>query len=191
MSVRNQLKLLVGGLAARRGGTAPPVAQSALREFMDRSPLVSAAIFLVTVVAILLISSAGIKTAHVNVLPGQISTVRLTAGDSFSYPSKLRTEAAHEQMLRRVPPVYHLATEPLQLALVIPSLAIAADPVAADPVEDVVRLEVVEQRVDREVAAVGGFVGVAVLVVGADQRAFVVWPWRATESGDLNHLAPL
>ena len=58
MSVRNQFKLLLGGLATRRGGTTPPVAQSAMREFLDRSQLVAAVIFVVTVASIVLVWSA-------------------------------------------------------------------------------------------------------------------------------------
>jgi putative nucleotidyltransferase with HDIG domain len=113
MSVRHHFKLLLGGLAARRSGAPAPVPPSAAREFLDRSPLVSAAIFLFTVVAIVLISSAGMTTAHLSVLPGQLATVRVAASAPFSYTSKLRTDAAHEQMLHRVPPVYRLDTKPL------------------------------------------------------------------------------
>jgi len=113
MSVRNQLKLLVGGLNARRTGATTP-AQSAMREFLDRSRLVSAVIFVVTVAAIVLISSASMMTTHLTVLPGQIATMRVTASAPFSYRSKIRTEVAQEQFARRVPPVYRLDTEPLR-----------------------------------------------------------------------------
>jgi hypothetical protein len=40
MSVRNQLKLLVGGLGARKGDTGS-VPGSGFREFLDRSRLVA------------------------------------------------------------------------------------------------------------------------------------------------------
>ncbi len=113
MSVRNQLKLLVGGLSARRAGALTP-AHSAMREFLDRSRLVAAVIFVITVVAIVLISSAGMTTTHLTLLPGQLATVRVTASAPFSYTSKVRTEAAQEQMLHRVPPVYRLDSEPLR-----------------------------------------------------------------------------
>ena len=64
MSVRNQLKLLVGGLNARRAGhSASP--HSATREFFDRSRLVAVLIFVATVTAIVLISSAGLTTLNV------------------------------------------------------------------------------------------------------------------------------
>ena len=115
MSVRNQLKLLVGGLGARRPG-GPPSAQqrSNMGEFLERSPVVAALIFIVTVAAILLISSAGINTFDVPVLPNQVATSRVTALASFSYESAERTRAAREQFLNRVPPVYRLDFEPMR-----------------------------------------------------------------------------
>jgi putative nucleotidyltransferase with HDIG domain len=113
VSVKNQLKLLVGGLNARRMG-APAPAHSAMREFLDRSRFVAAIIFVVTVFAIVLISSAGMTTTRLNVVPGQLATVRVTASAPFTYTSKLRTDAAQEQILHRVPPVYRLDDEPLR-----------------------------------------------------------------------------
>ena len=114
MSVRNQFKLLLGGLGVRRAGGSPPHTQSAMREFLDRSRLIAALIFLVTVAAIVLISSAGMTTTHLAIQPGQIATVRVTAGMAFTYTSDEKTRAAQEQFLRRVPPVYRLDTEPLR-----------------------------------------------------------------------------
>jgi putative nucleotidyltransferase with HDIG domain len=114
MSVRNQLKLLVGGLNARRNGRASLSQPSAMGEFMERSRLVSALIFIVTVAAIVLISSAGVSTLNVPYLPDQIATSRVTALASFSYESAERTRTAREQVLNRVPPVYRLDTEPLR-----------------------------------------------------------------------------
>jgi hypothetical protein len=110
MSVRNQLKLLVGGLGNRRPASAP----SRLAEFWDRSRLVAALIFIVTVAAIVLISSAGVSTFNVPVQPDQTATTRITALVSFSYESAERTRAAREQLLNRVPPVYRLDNEPLR-----------------------------------------------------------------------------
>ena len=114
MSVRNQFQLLLGGLSTRRTGSGAPFAHSAMREFLDRSRLVAALIFVVTVVAIVLISSAGMTTTHLTVLPGQLATMRVTASAAFSYPSKLKTAAAQEELLHRVPPVYRLDAEPLR-----------------------------------------------------------------------------
>lgn len=115
MSVRNQFKLLVGGLSARRAGHAAPAMVSGMGEFLVRSRLVAALIFVVTVAAIVLISSAGISTLNLPVLPNQIATARVTALTSFSYDSAEKTRAAREQFLNRVPPVYRLESAPLRL----------------------------------------------------------------------------
>ncbi|MBC7369006.1 MAG: HDIG domain-containing protein [Undibacterium sp.] len=106
MSVKNQWKLLVGGLSARRPSTSP--AHSAAREFLERSRLVAALIFIVTVVAIVLISSAGMTSLRLPVLPGQTATVRVAAAAPFTYVSDEKTAAAREQFLNRVPPIYRL-----------------------------------------------------------------------------------
>ena len=111
MSVKNQWKLLVGGLSARRPSTSP--AHSAAREFLERSRLVAALIFIVTVVAIVLISSAGMTSLRLPVLPGQTATVRVTAAAPFSYVSAEKTAAARELFLNRVPPVYRLEFDAL------------------------------------------------------------------------------
>lgn len=113
MSVRNQLKLLVGGLNARRNGRVPSGASSAMGEFLERSRLIAVVIFVLTVAAIVLISSAGVSTLTAPVLPNQIATTRVISRAAFSYESSLKTESAREQFLNRVPPVYRLDTEPL------------------------------------------------------------------------------
>ncbi len=111
MSVKNQWKLLVGGLSSRRPARSP--AQSAAREFLERSRLVAALIFIVTVAAIVLISSAGQTSLRLAVLPGQTATVRVTAAAPFTYVSQEKTAAAREQFLNRVPPIYRLEFEAL------------------------------------------------------------------------------
>ncbi len=124
MSVRHQLKLLLGGLHARSGGESasgglPPDSASstnarlsATRDFLDRNRLVSALIFVVTVVSIVLISWAGMTTSNFAVLPNQLATVRVTASTPFTYASEEKTRAARDQFLDRVPPVYRLENEP-------------------------------------------------------------------------------
>lgn len=113
MSVRNQLKLLVGGLNARRAGRSRQ-ARSAASEFLERSRFVAALIFVVTVVSIVLISSAGVSTLHVPVLPNQVATTTVAARAAFSYDSAEKTQAAREQYLDRMPPVYRIEREALQ-----------------------------------------------------------------------------
>lgn len=114
MSVRNQFKLLVGGLAARRAGAAAPVTHSAMREFLDRSRLVAALIFLFTVAAIVVISSVGVSTLNAPINVDQVATRRIVALTPFRYESAEKTRAAREQFLDRVPPVYRLDQEPLR-----------------------------------------------------------------------------
>ena len=112
MSVRNQLKLLIGGLSGHR--PARPAGLSIMGEFLERSPVVAALIFIVTVAAIVLISSAGLTTLDAPMLPNQLATTRVTAQASFAFESAERTGAAREQFRNGVPPVYKLDTEPLR-----------------------------------------------------------------------------
>lgn len=112
MSLKNQLRLLLGRLSGSRGGRSSSTAYSATREFLDRSRFIAALIFIFTVTAIVLISSAGLSTLSVPVLPNQVATMRVTASASFTYPSEERTRIAREQLVDRVPPVYRLDYEP-------------------------------------------------------------------------------
>jgi cyclic-di-AMP phosphodiesterase PgpH len=115
MSVRNQLKLLVGGLNARRNGTRPGGLNSPQwSEFLERSRLVAALIFVATVALIVLISSAGVSTLNTPVLPNQVATNRVIASTAFSYDSPEKTQSAKDQFAKRVPPVYRVDTEALQ-----------------------------------------------------------------------------
>ena len=114
MSVRHQLKLLVGGLGARRTRPAGSVGAAALREFLDRNRLVAVCIFILTVVAIVVISSVGMTTVNLPVLPNQLATVRVVASSPFSYQSTEKTREAREQLIARVPPVYRLENESLR-----------------------------------------------------------------------------
>jgi putative nucleotidyltransferase with HDIG domain len=112
MSVRNQLKLLVGGLSARRTGRATPAAPSAMGEFLERSRVIAVLIFIVTVGAIVAISSVGVSTLDTPLLIDQVAPIRVTALVPFTYQSAEKTRMAREQFLDRVPPVYRLDPEP-------------------------------------------------------------------------------
>jgi len=109
MSFTNRIKTLLGLRRQRR--RAEPTAFMA---FLEGSRLVTALIFFTTIAAIVAISSAGLNTAHLPVLQGQVATVRINAALPFSYESALRTAAAQAQVLERVPPVYRLDTAALQ-----------------------------------------------------------------------------
>jgi putative nucleotidyltransferase with HDIG domain len=114
MSVRNQLKLLVGGLSARRAGRASPAAPSAMGEFLERSRVVAVLIFCVTVAAIVAVSSVGISTLDTPLMVDQVATSRISALMPFTYQSAEKTRLAREQFLDRVPPVYRLDPEPFR-----------------------------------------------------------------------------
>ncbi|MBP9913966.1 MAG: HDIG domain-containing protein, partial [Opitutaceae bacterium] len=103
MSLRDQLQHLLTRPKARR--TAEP---SVMLDFVERSRLVTALIFILTVAAIVFISSAGITNLNLPVLPNQLATVRISASTPFNYESAEKTKLAREQLLERVPPVYRL-----------------------------------------------------------------------------------
>jgi len=113
MSMRHQLKLLVGGLYPRRAAPASP-GTAAVRDFLDRSRLVAIVIFFLTVAAIVIISSVGMTTINLPVLPNQLATVRVVASAPFTFVSKEKTRSAQEQLIQRVPPVYRLEFESLR-----------------------------------------------------------------------------
>src|SRR5580704_17132302 len=97
----------MGGLNARR--SEPSSARSSgFRDFLDQSRMVAGLIFVVTVAAIVLISSAGMRVLDLPVLPNQIAPVRIVAGVPFSYVSSEKTRALREQELSRLPPIYRL-----------------------------------------------------------------------------------
>ena len=112
MSVRNQLRLLVGGLGARKGDAKAP--GSGFRDFLDRSRLVAGLIFVVTVAAIVVISSARMRVLDLPVLPNQIAPVRIVAGVPFTYVSTEKTRAEREQRLGGLPPIYRLDMAPIE-----------------------------------------------------------------------------
>lgn len=109
MSLREQLQHLLTRPKARRA--AQP---SAMLDFVERSRLVTGLIFVLTVVAIVFISSAGSTTTDLPVLPNQLATIRIVAGAPFSYESAEKTKLVRAQLMDRVPPVYRLELEPLQ-----------------------------------------------------------------------------
>ena len=98
MSVRNQLRLLVGGLGGRRSGPASQGAP-AFRDFLDRSRVFSVCIFFLTVAAILIISSIGMTAIYLPVLPNEVATVRVVAGAPFTYVSEEKTRQARDQLV--------------------------------------------------------------------------------------------
>ncbi|MBC8010397.1 MAG: HDIG domain-containing protein [Burkholderiales bacterium] len=94
----------------RKKPTAPG---SGLAATFDASRLVAVALFVATVVAIVLISFVGVTNRTLPVLPNQLSSVRIAASIPYTYESAEKTRAARERLSERVPPVYRIDPEPL------------------------------------------------------------------------------
>ncbi|MGY8718695.1 MAG: HD family phosphohydrolase, partial [Verrucomicrobiia bacterium] len=110
MSILPKLKLLRRGNARRkRKREAPP----GLILFLEQSRFVSGLIFVITVAAIVMISSVGVSTLDTPVQTNQTATLRIVANESFSYESAELTRLKREQIRDRTPPVYRLEFEPL------------------------------------------------------------------------------
>jgi len=86
-------------------------AVSGTDEFLETNRLVTLLIFAATTAAIVLISFVGISTANLPVLENQIASLRIVASAPFSYPSKVKTRLAEDQLRDRLPPVYRLDFE--------------------------------------------------------------------------------
>jgi cyclic-di-AMP phosphodiesterase PgpH len=111
VSLLRNFRLIRGGPPRRvRKREAPP----GLVQFLEKSRVIAALIFIATVAAIVLISFVGVNTTDVPVLPNQAAPVRIVASATFSYVSAERTRTMREQMRDRVPPVFRLEFEPLR-----------------------------------------------------------------------------
>ncbi|HYC72625.1 MAG TPA: HDIG domain-containing protein [Opitutaceae bacterium] len=90
------------------GARRKPAPRPSLRDFFEQSRFVSGAIFILTVGAIVFISSFGDSTITPPVLPNQLAQIRVTAATGFTYESPLMTQQERAHVLNRVPPVYQL-----------------------------------------------------------------------------------
>ena len=95
----------------RKAASAPGIGLGAA---FDSSRLVAVALFVATVVAIVLISFVGVTNRTLPVLPNQLASVRIAAALPFTFESKARTEEARARLAERVPPVYRIDPEPLR-----------------------------------------------------------------------------
>jgi len=82
--------------------------------FLEHSRVVSLLVFVLAVAAIVLTSFVGIKPSGFQILPGQVSSIRIVAADSFAYQSKILTDRKREQLLKEVPPVYRIDMKPYE-----------------------------------------------------------------------------
>ncbi|HEX2099761.1 MAG TPA: phosphohydrolase, partial [Candidatus Synoicihabitans sp.] len=83
-------------------------------QFLEKSRLIAALIFIATVAAIVLVSFVGVNSLNVPVLPNQAAPVRIAASATFTYVSAEHTSNLREQIRDRVPPVFRLEFEPLR-----------------------------------------------------------------------------
>lgn len=79
-----------------------------VREYLEHGRLVAGGIFVLTVAAIVFISSFGSATVTPPVLTNQLAQIRVTASSGFTFESPLMTAQARTRQLARVPPVYQL-----------------------------------------------------------------------------------
>jgi membrane-associated HD superfamily phosphohydrolase len=112
MPLLDRLKLLRGGAAAPRKRLRA-ASISARWDQWESSRLIAGLIFVATVAAIVLVSSVGVSSSDIFLLPNQRAAVRITASVPFTYESAERTRLQNEQVRDRTPPVYRLDQETL------------------------------------------------------------------------------
>ncbi|MFN5560444.1 MAG: phosphohydrolase, partial [Opitutaceae bacterium] len=112
MPLIDRLKLLRGGAAGPRKRLRA-ASLSARWDQWETSRLIAGLIFVATVAAIVLVSSVGVSSNDIFLLPNQRAAVRITASVPFTYESAERTRLQNEQVRDRTPPVYRLDQEAL------------------------------------------------------------------------------
>ncbi|MDQ8202821.1 HDIG domain-containing metalloprotein [Pelagicoccus sp. SDUM812003] len=85
---------------------------STLPRFLEESPAVGIAVFVLTVAAIVVTTFVGIKPTGFQILPNQVASIRIVAGEEFSYRSKILSERKQQQLLEEVPHVYRIDMGP-------------------------------------------------------------------------------
>lgn len=85
---------------------------STLPRYLEESSLVGFVVFLTTVTLIVITSFVGIKPGGFQILPNQVASIRISAGESFSYRSDILTERKRQQLLEEAPHVYRIDMNP-------------------------------------------------------------------------------
>ena len=91
---------------SRRKRKAPR--QTWTRTFLASSPIVTALILSGWVVLTILLAFTGVTPAGIQVLPNEVSRVRVVAETDFSYTSELQTRRKIEVEKLRIPPVFRM-----------------------------------------------------------------------------------
>lgn len=85
---------------------------STLPRILEESSVVGIFVFVITVALIVITSFLGIKPSGFQILPNQVASIRIVAGEAFSYNSKILTERKRQQLLEEAPHVYKIDMEP-------------------------------------------------------------------------------
>ena len=82
--------------------------QTRARTFLASSPVVTTLILSVWVILTILLAFTGVTPAGIQVLPDEVSHVRVVAETDFTYTSDLQTRRKIEMEKQRIPPVYRM-----------------------------------------------------------------------------------
>lgn len=88
--------------------------QTWTKTFLGSSPIVTTGILLGWVLLTILLAFTGVTPAGIQVLPDQVSRVRVVAEKPFSYVSELQTNQRKELEKQRIPPVYVMDMKPYE-----------------------------------------------------------------------------
>tara|TARA_Y100000588_G_scaffold305401_1_gene328717 strand:- start:8766 stop:11138 length:2373 start_codon:yes stop_codon:yes gene_type:complete len=91
------------------------VRQTWTKTFFAGSPIITALILVGWVILTILMAFTGVTPAGIQVLPDQVSRVRVVAETDFSYISELQSAQRIELEKQRIPPVYRLNMEPYEI----------------------------------------------------------------------------
>ncbi len=85
--------------------------QTRLVRYLETSPVISVAIFVLTAAGIGVLSLIGLDPGGAQIIPHQVSPVRVTASVSFDYQSELLTERERQRRINLVGPAYSIEPE--------------------------------------------------------------------------------
>ncbi len=89
--------------------------QTWTKTFLASSPVVTGLILVSWVFLTIIFAFTGVTPAGIQVLPDQVSRIRVVAEKDFSYWSDLQTERQKQLEKQRIPPVYRLNMEPYEI----------------------------------------------------------------------------
>ncbi|MCZ6673787.1 MAG: HDIG domain-containing protein [Verrucomicrobia bacterium] len=88
--------------------------QTWTKTFLATSPVITGLILIGWVVLTILLAFSRVTPAGIQVLPDQVSRVRVVAEKDFSYISELQSEQRIQLVKQRIPPVYRMDMKPYE-----------------------------------------------------------------------------